>query len=277
VRARALPVAAALGAALLGPCALGGCALGPGEPFGALEAHLEAGLDAAGPGDWRDAGDGYQVRLDELALTAGAVELVDLGGPAAAFDPARPPPGYSGCHGGHCHAEDGRLVSYEEIAAERSGGQASVVAALPVGALDLIAGEARALDCEPSCDLPRAQIGLLRLPVTELEARGLVRDTREPPRVAGEAPFALDLHLEHEPVSLLGHEVDLPVDRDHPPAIELAAGLELTAALLAEVRWDELPRARGALEVHGDEESTHAVEHALAEVELSVAVARGGL
>src|SRR5690606_23419872 len=57
-RARALPVAAALGAALLGPCALGGCALAAGKMFGAAEEDFEAGVDAAAAGDWRDAGEG---------------------------------------------------------------------------------------------------------------------------------------------------------------------------------------------------------------------------
>ena len=42
-----------------------------------------------------------------------------------------PPPGYSLCHGGHCHTTDGGIESYEEIEAKLAGGGAVTVDSVP--------------------------------------------------------------------------------------------------------------------------------------------------
>ena len=273
-----------LAAALPASALLAGCARGPGDPMGVLEAELEAALvipdDRDLGGGWQRLDSGFEVRIEELVLEAGPLELVALGEGSAAFDPADPPPGYSNCHGGHCHADDGRLISYEEIAAELGGGAGpQVVLALPVGELDLAAGAARPLDCAGPCDLPRADIGLLRLPVLHLEGRGQVRDGAAEPRLDGEVPWTLALDLEHhEPrPALADRDIVLEVDRDEDPAISLRVSLALSGALFEHLAWDELAAGRSTIELAGDEEVEEEIAEELAEQPLTSRVERGSL
>src|SRR5688572_4227131 len=134
------------------------CTFEDGHGFSTVDrASLEARLE---PGVARDLGNhtvltdvGYQVHLDSATLEVDEVALEELVGGGASggtsFDPANPPPGYSLCHGGHCHADDGRLVEYAEIEAELAGGGArfSPVVTLPVDrGLDWLDGDAIALD-----------------------------------------------------------------------------------------------------------------------------------
>jgi hypothetical protein len=209
---------------------LAGCAFGAGGPYARVDASFEARL--AAPPD-RDAGDGwqrlsnyYQVRLTTAVVELGAVELVAAGGAGGAFDPANPPPGYSLCHGGHCHADDGRLVSYEDIAAELAGGAAArVVLRLDApGTVDLVAGASRDLGCGASCDLPRGSVGLIRVPVTRLAFEGRVRDP-----LGRIEERALSIAIDG---GLVAAQVSLPADREHDPGIRLTLRLELGAPLL---------------------------------------------
>ncbi|MFP2932804.1 hypothetical protein ACLESO_48200, partial [Pyxidicoccus sp. 3LG] len=134
---------------------LSGCALEAGEGFAVLEPTVSA---AYAPVPSREAGNGFQqlasdfqVRVDAATLGTSHVELLSAGssggggGGGGTFDPANPPPGYSLCHGGHCHRDDGALVDYEDIQAELDGGGgsgATTVAALHVDAeLDLLASQ----------------------------------------------------------------------------------------------------------------------------------------
>ena len=129
-------------AVLLALCA-GGCTFEAGAWFATLHPSFRAGYGLradrdAGAG-WQRLDNDYQVRFDRalLDLQALALEEPPL---SSAFDPAHPPPGYTTCHSGHCHASDGRLVSYEDIAVEVAGPGvvARAVAHLPVGAVDLL-------------------------------------------------------------------------------------------------------------------------------------------
>ena len=252
--------------------------------MGVLEAEIEAALVVPGDRDvgegWQRLDSGFEVRIDELVLEAGPLELVALGEGAVGFDPADPPPGYSDCHGGHCHSDDGRLVSYEEIAAELGGGAGpQVVLALPVGELDLAAGAARALDCAAGCDLPRADVELLRLPVLHIEGRGLVRDGAAEPRLDGEVPWTLALDLDHhEPrPALTDRDIDLEVDRDEEPAISLLVSLDVSGALFDHLAWDELAAGRSTIELAGDEEVEEEIAEELAEQPLTSRVDRSSL
>lgn len=122
---------------------LGACAWGPGQPFSswsqaslALAWASEAGrLDEAGR--WRTA-EGWSLSFSAPpSLSEGQLQVLGAGagsgapaaaGGGASFDPAKPPPGYTLCHGGHCHSASGALVSYEAIQAELSGGGAAPTA-----------------------------------------------------------------------------------------------------------------------------------------------------
>lgn len=217
---------AALAAALAG-----GCTFTPGGGFGTLgEATFAAAFE---PGA-RDLGDGgtltdllYRVHLDSVVLSAGDLVLAELsGGDGAAFDPAQPPPGYTLCHGGHCHSEDGALVDYADIEAELAGGTASFVPVLtfPLGGdLDLLAGGAVALEpVEDGSLLPAADVSKATLDVTRIRLAGTVSGGPDASGI-GEigAPLAVDLAVSGQ----VGAGLDLPIARDEDPIIELSVRL----------------------------------------------------
>ncbi|MFU8806274.1 MAG: hypothetical protein ACNA8W_20860, partial [Bradymonadaceae bacterium] len=96
------------------------CAFTDGEPWGYVDTTIAV--------DEIDSTSTFSIntqsaRIDVVRLYSPA----SGGGAITDFDPANPPPGYTLCHGDHCHADDGRLVSYDEIIA---GGAASTGPAL---------------------------------------------------------------------------------------------------------------------------------------------------
>jgi hypothetical protein len=117
---------------------------------------------------------GYVVTPEELSLAIDDVEIETLAGAGQAqtFDPGHPPAGYTLCHGGHCHASDGRLVPYEEVEAELAGGTAafqSIVSLQVQRELDALAEESVATPLAPSAELPETE--LRRATVTISAAR----------------------------------------------------------------------------------------------------------
>lgn len=207
------------------------CAFGDGEPMGAVTVEVAARWvedPDRDDGGWQRLASDFEVQVTAAAAELGALALIDVGGAAAGFDPANPPPGYTLCHNGHCHAEDGSLVPYEDIAAELAGGAAPApVLAIELGAWDLLADQARRFGPE---DVGRATIGRVEIDLAALAVEGVVRDRRDPPRLEGEVPFTLAV-APPEPFVVLGR-IDLPVDRAHDPRIALDVDLTLTAALL---------------------------------------------
>mgnify|MGYP001818605108 CR=1 FL=1 len=234
-------IAAAVGTA--------GCAFEPGEAYGVVSASLDARYgeleDRATDDGFEKLNTDFQVRLTSATLTVDAVELIDsgVGAEVQSFDPANPPPGYSLCHGGHCHADDGRLVDYEEIAAELASGTGSAqtpVATMTPGLMDMLAPTAIALECAPDCALDEGYLVLARLTASRLALRGQVRDARATPRIDGIADWRVDLSLlepvvhdeedghEHDaetPAGAFELRLDLPIDEDEPPHIALALAL----------------------------------------------------
>lgn len=142
------------------------CALDAGAPLATVaDGTLTARLvlpSARALGDHTLLGrDGERIELSTLALTVGEVVLSSGASGAGAFDPAAPPPGFSTCHSGHCHADDGRLVPYADVQREAAGGSGLAVAlAMPVEAsADLLQASPLPLaSFEPGRDLPRVTV-----------------------------------------------------------------------------------------------------------------------
>jgi hypothetical protein len=247
------------------------CAWEAGEGFATLEPTARV---AFVPLEDREAGEGWQ-RLDtdfQARITAGSMRIshIELLGPASAggggsFDPANPPPGYSSCHGGHCHREDGALVTYEEIEAELGGGGAAapVVASLLLGDVDLRVPAEQALSCTPDCELPRTELQRMRWPVEVLTLEGHVRDGRASPRLLGERPFRVVLSAPAQGALVtLEEALVLASDRSEPPRVSLALQLDVTARLLDGLDWSTATEAEGVLVVDG-ERSAPLREHLL--------------
>ncbi len=229
---------------------LAGCAWGPGEGFAVVEPTVRAGYTALPS---RDAGDGFQrlssdfqVRVSAASLQLASIALLGSsggGGGPTTFDPANPPPGYTLCHGGHCHRDDGALIDYEDIQAELGGGGATSVpvVTLPVGAsVDLLAPETRALPCQPDCELPQTTVTRGRWTVTGLRLEGTVRDSRQPPRLPAERAFRFVVTPAApaaEPLLVMSGELDVPSDRENEPRVRLGLSLDVTPAVFDAVDW----------------------------------------
>jgi hypothetical protein len=234
-----------------------GCALDAGEGFAVIQPSLRAAYTSPVS---RDVGGGYQrlpsefeVRVTTAKMHLERIALLGSAGHRApvTFDPANPPPGYTICHNGHCDREDGSEASYEEVEAELAGGggAASTVATLPVGEVDLLAPETRALECQPDCELPRTTVISGKWTVTALQLEGTVRDSLATPRLADERPFRLELtpsgdhghddHDHEEPVAVLTGVLNIPSDRAHAPRVVLDLALEMDSEIFDHVDWDE--------------------------------------
>lgn len=228
---------------------LGGCAWEPGQGFAVVEPIVRAAYellaDRTADNDYQRLSSDYQVRVTSASMRLSNIELIAIAAGPGSFNPASPPPGYSLCHGGHCHRDDGALIPYEQIIAEMGGGGGSTtVATLPVAEpLDLLAAEPRPVECMPDCALPEASVSQGRWGVEELLLEGTVRDGRATPRFPGERRFRWELTRAPQseaPAAVLDGTVDLPSDRSTPPRAKLDLNLVLTAALFDPLDWSAL-------------------------------------
>lgn len=232
---------------------ISGCAFDAGQPWGVLEARVEARF--APPADRLLPGGGFRTAADYgVELETLAVEMVDLRVQYAAatglsFDPAKPPPGYTLCHGGHCHSVDGRLVDYADVAAEQSGGGALSVD-LPVDRTVTLAAQpvrVTPAGCPNDCALERGEQAFLRLRLQALTLTGRVKDLlpgspRLPPEgVTIQGRIPLDLALTRE--------LQATVGRGESLGVRLTGELNLAATLLDGVQWQELPRVGQAIDL----------------------------
>lgn len=188
---------------------------------------------------------GYVVQLEsaELYVDGVVLEQASEGGTGAHFDPANPPDGYSLCHSGHCHSEDGRLVDYEEIAEEAAstGETYTSVASIPVySGLDLLAGGAlRVRQVEPSAELPRAEVQRVTLHAGALRLRGSVQSGPGGETLPEALPLSVDLELGVP----LRAAVHVDIDRDSPAHVRAVVELIVPRTLLDELDFVRLAEA----------------------------------
>jgi hypothetical protein len=200
--------------------------------------YVEAPERAIEPG-WQKLASEYQVHLTAGTLQTSAIELLPASEAAAAFDPAHPPAGYGPCHNGHCHTPDGRLLSYEEIAAATGGGAASAaVVTLPGTSFDLLAPAVLPLPCQPDCRLGHTPIARARVTLARLHLEGIVRDGPGVTRPLGNLPFAIDLDASTA-LPTLTAALDLPADNQHPPRAAVTLQIPLGPALFDGVAWPD--------------------------------------
>lgn len=286
--------------------AAGGCTLSPGEWFLKLRPTFEGSYVRRAD---RDAGEGWQrlntlyevqvtraeVLIENIELQESAVPEGGGGSGAATFDPANPPDGYSLCHNGHCHAADGALVPYAQIAAELVGGAAGAprtVVVLPVGATDLLLRQRRALPCQPGCALGQANIGRARATVTAVVFEGLVRDGAVPSRLATDQAAVVPWRWQAGAMQSDGVDggdaagtlqavaldcpVDLPGNNTQPPNVSLDLTLQTGARLLDDVEWGELTADLGIIDLSAPANAAAAerLRDHLAESALAAAIQR---
>lgn len=236
----------------LGP--LAGCAFSDGDPWGEARFSVEVVLDDAGratESGYRTSND-YAVQVDGFQLDLGTISLrVGAEGAATGFDPAAPPDGYSLCHNGHCHADDGRLVPYADIEREISGATAPV--AVVTQALDARVDvtptptAAPLGACSDACRLPRGRLTTVSLSLHAAHVRVRVSDRRPEDRrrlPAEGVTYTLEL-----PIDALGVDASVTgrIDGRRPPVFEVDARLIVPATLFDGVDWAEADDPAAAL------------------------------
>lgn len=220
--------------------ALTGCTLVGGEPWG--EVVLSGAVRFDGTGRWGDVegeyrtSKDYTIFLTKLLLHVDGVdaELTQGGASEVDFDPASPPEGYSLCHNGHCHADNGRLVDYEEIALESSSGSTRVrVTRSASETINLFSEGSQALElgpCTARCELSRGTLSSAGILLGEIEVDGLVVD-RRPPETARLHENGASVRF----VSWIGERiagaVDEPIDDTSAPTQEVFVRLDAPRTL----------------------------------------------
>lgn len=213
--------------------ALASCTFSPGEPWGWVDAELTV-YPVASSGDVEIDTQSIELRAIDVRAPAASTEAVNE------FDPANPPPGYSLCHGGHCHADDGSLVDYEEIEAGLDDdGPVSVATAFIEEPRDL--NEAQTI---PTSFRIVEEVSLTEVAVTvdEIVLEGTVERDDE--------TYSLEMELTNFP-SRLTTDILVDVNRDSPVSQDLALELRWSETL-----FDDLPELDAAL----DDASENAIE-----------------
>lgn len=279
------------GVAVAGASAmLSGCAFSDGDAFGLVEASLEAEHvrleDRVREGGFEATSSDFEVRLDELTLEIDSLSLVlrALEGESSTFDPQNPPEGYSLCHNGHCHRDDGALVDYATIEAElSSGGAEGGALVLGGGTSDVLSGAPLALPCgdESRCVVGEGRVSLLELRVHGLNVSGEVRDGRSGDLARFEGVRAFDgvIDLLHdgegeEPSGARRLPADVPFSDDDPPRVRLVLHLTATAALLDGVDFAALAEVDPSPTLVLDEPTAERIVENFGELDLGLSVER---
>lgn len=249
---------------------LAGCTFAPGAGFSTLESVALEGTVAS---DTLLLDDGRSVVIDEATFGPSAYVLETLsssgGGGGGTFDPAAPPDGFSLCHGGHCHADDGSLWSYEEIEQWLAGDAATWVEVLRVdnpdlsdGTLDVVAdllGDEAVTFAEPQ-DLSAGNLGRVRVEGQLVLVGTLVGGDED-------VLFEGDLDLD------LSGAVAVNVDRDLAPTFSLDLAWKLPWDLLGGVVLPE--PVEGVLRLQDSEEAAAVVSGNAAATSLEVTLIEG--
>lgn len=265
-----------------------GCADGPGRGFATLErVELQLGLRVEPARTLGERGlltdHYYELRLDQAEVRVSAVILEARSGSSGGaagpvrFDPANPPPEYSLCHNGHCHHQDGRLVSYEVIEAELAGGGGVTtfeLARLPAEvAVDLWARPEPLVlsDVLPSRELPVAELSRVRVAVDEVTFVGTI----------GGGPVGNPLEGEQVPLRVvlptpgaLQAPLDLSIDADGPGAFALQLEATLGARVFDDIPFAEYLTPDGVVLNGDDGEAAAPLATALLALELETHVVR---
>lgn len=226
-----------------------GCGFTDGEPWATASSTVAVRFDDNGR-----ASDGGVPTADDFLVADLALDLdvtsisfsASSGG--GSFDPANPPEGYSLCHNGHCHHDDGRLVDYEDIELELSGATSSVVWTAYVNASAELGPGAPAVTLPSTCDecsLPQGDIGAVTLRVASGTLRATVSDRRTGDRVRLPEPIEVDVAL---PEFEWTTPIRIPVDGRAKPRVDAELSAVVPVEVLDGLDWTstDLGEALGA-------------------------------
>jgi hypothetical protein len=240
-----------------------GCTLDDGTGFGRLSARLWSrfeGLQATSKrvtsDGWHRSDNGFELQLTTLRLTLHGASVATHaesggGGDDCSFDPANPPAGCSGCHGGHCHC-DGALKSYEELAGCAAGATVGGAVSLELkGPQDLLGSGTRTktLACSPTCELERGDLSRLDLTIEDVEVTASLRDAASGAQPLGGQTLSVKASWEADAALSHSFAEHVKVDRDQPYLVELTILLEVAEELFDGLAWETLTRSGAAITI----------------------------
>ncbi len=180
-----------------------------------------------------------EVQRIELQLTSVALTLAPSGA-ATDFDPANPPEGFSLCHNGHCHADSGELVDYEDVAlvvARQQGVAGGVTQAIDgTTVLSTTAQQIPLEACSNDCLLGVGSLSSTSLTVGSIKIEGRVFDTLtgeaarlNPEGVAISATVPLNMTMERQIAGEVG--------KSDPVGIGVGVDFAITGQLFDRIEW----------------------------------------
>ncbi len=234
---------------VLGGMTVSGCTFEDGQPWGEVVFQLQPRFDRDGRGDDRlQTSKDYDVALSTLKLGLTTIDLNIAGEEGVlSFDPANPPDGYSLCHNGHCHAADGKLVSYADIDAELAlGGGKEVLVGAVDATIDFLNPAQIAVDCG-SCEVGRGTLSAVTVRVDHIRIEGTAFDRRLAPRIPEEGlPFSVDIPVLVETSQILVGERE--IGRNAPVGILVPGDIIVHARLLDQIDFASLDGAQIVLQ-----------------------------
>lgn len=259
--ARLLPISLAV-------AALAGCAWGPGAGFATLQKvtttqALPIAADRLDEtGRWKT-DNGYRLTVAEklvrVHVSALVIDGVGEGAQAAGpgtFDPANPPPGYSLCHGGHCHRDDGALVDYADIPTGTGAAVSATkrlmvltpttrVAFVPLGG-EAVLDSFNCRGVDQACAFDQGTADSATLYVEALQAYGQV--TAGPGAAdVGTVEWVLNLEQFAQPSSFKSGMPPRLIDRLGPAGLRFTGRFQVTERLFDGIQWERLAKtAAGA-------------------------------
>lgn len=226
---------------LMVPLAFSACAFVPGQPFANFDVSFGLSIDRP-DGRVLDAGferslGSHDVKLDMVTLEDIRVDLFSaaVSSASTSFDPANPPPGYTLCHNGHCHASDGSLVDYEDIEAElaaASGGGLSAVGGFSVGRVAIGDDPAAGSCATDRCDGQFGSVRTILVEAGSVNLSGSVRDRD----TMDETPFSLSMNPDRE-IWDLSTAIDM--NREMEPNIRVDLAAIVDVGMFDDVDWTE--------------------------------------
>lgn len=228
---------------------LNGCAFGDGRAWGEVQPSLTVRfappaerLTAEG---WLKTSSSFAIEIHELRVTVDGLTLEMSAGDTntAVFDPANPPEGFSLCHNGHCHADSGGLVPYEEVVAQTGTAQAGggTVLKIPTDGSEVAVGPESDIPLEPcpnDCALPRGRVTRAASEIMAIYLVATVHDLLP----ADQARLPAEGLAVDETLTLgtsLEAVVDLSFGKGKEVGAEIAAGLHLGASLFDGLDWSD--------------------------------------
>lgn len=235
-----------------------GCTFSDGDAWGDLTTTLTAQHDfvanETSDGFLRTSR-GYLIDVRDVSMVVDGIEWTLEGEGASTFDPANPPPGYSLCHNGHCHAADGRLVDYEDIIQELAGGGAKTSIWIAADASDHpVRSDATSVPldaCGAACQLSLTTLhdGAVIVHSVHLDVQIFDEKTGADARI-GEAGLHVTATLELE--QRLPFQTTITTGRGKKPTIHAALALRLLPELFDRFDWAGSLASEGAFDLSDD-------------------------